>query len=314
MISVNFLFGKQELTVDSAVRWLGQEGFGRPYVLTHIQRSALPRFLASRSTTYGFLQRESFVSALQQFASPNGMFDRDDPRKSKRILFVGAIDGKAELQFLLDFHWRGNAVITSYEEMLDALETLPDRLPHAMQSRLRTRGHIDATKLGMAFPVERFDFVVWIGPTNDSSLANTAALVDAFVTSAASVLNQDGAVIVIQDMKNPTFRKILELEGANFYSAVQIEGRTQTQHSDAIVRLTGREDHMVAFFFGTDKRRIVDDEQSKSDKAKGIRVLGSILSAKDIPVPPHSDLAKAKPREKKYDLVNKIFEYAKSVG
>jgi hypothetical protein len=314
MISVNFLFGKQELTVDSAVRWLGQEGFGRPYVLTHSQRQALPGFLASRSTTYGFMQRESFLSALQQFASPKGAFDVDDPRKSKRILFVGAIDGKAELQFLLDFDWHGSAVITSYEKMLESLATLPDRMPHAMRSRLQTRGQIDATALGKAFPIERFDFVAWIGPTNDVNLAKTADLVDDFVTSAGTILNRNGAVIVIQDMKNPLFRKILELDGANFYSAVQIEGRTQTQHSDALVRLTGREDHMVAFYFGDDKRRVVADVQTKTDSTKGIAVLGAILSAKNIPLPPHSPLANAKPREKKYDLVNKIFEYAKSVG
>jgi len=313
MISVNFLFGKEELTVDSAVRWLGQEGFGSPHVLTYAQRNALPRFLASRDTTYGFLQRESFLSALQQFASPNGAFDQDDPRKSKRILFVGAIDGKAELQFLLDFHWRGSAVITSYDEMLDALQTLPDRLPHAMRSRLRTRGRIDATKLDVAFSTERFDFVVWIGPTNDNNLKDTAALVDAFVTSAGHVLNQNGAVIVIQDMKSPFFRMILDLDGANFYSAVQIEGRTQTQHSDRIVRLTGREDHMVAFFFGTDGRRIVDDAKSKNDKVKGVAILNSIMKT-PVPIDKKDPRIETTQKERKYDLVNKIFEYARSVG
>jgi hypothetical protein len=324
MIKIITAFGEEkELTVESAVRWLAQEGFGRPYALTMAQRNALPRFLASRDSIYGFLQRESFMAALQRFASANGVHDRDDPRRPKRILFVGGIDGKAELSFLRSIDWGGTAVITSYGPMSDALATLPDRLPHAMRARLQTRGQVDATNLRLAFPASNFDFVAWIGPTNDLERMKTANLVDLFVTSAGTVLNRDGAVIVIQDLKSPLFRDILNLPGANLYSDIQLMGRTQTESGDDdLVRLDGRVDHVVFFYFGEDGKRIVDPD-AEFQKTEGAKVVDSILKAKEIPVAQKKGMENANQtsrevrearKQRKYDLMDRIFSYAKRPG
>ena len=310
---------RKELTSPSAVRWLAQQGFGRPIELTVAQRKALPAFLESSNTTYGFLQRESFLAALQRFMTAGKTFDRDEVRRPKLILFVGGIDGKAELNFLRKIGWRGTAVITSYGPMSEELRRLPDRLPANMRARLRTQGHVDATRLKLAFTAETFDFAVWIGPTNDDNLRATADLVDLFVTSAGKLLNPGGAVIVIQDLKTPNFRKILELNGANFCTSVRIDGRTQTQHSEKMVRLEGREDHMVAFYFDDKGARIAINGE---DKAAGVKLLDMILGAKMIPVPDLDALKKGKiqaqekPDNKgqKNKLVGMIFEYANSMG
>lgn len=169
-------------------------------------------------------------------------------RQPHRILFVGAIDGGPELEFLTYLRWPSCvAYITSYQVRPPELEKLNEESYGS--ANILTLGRVDATNLVATFQGVRFDAIVWIGPTNDEKLSLTSNLVGAFVDSAAAVLAQGGVVFVVQDLKTPNFRPILKLPGAFFCCDLALSGRTQTQHSSKKKVMEGRSDQLVAFTF-----------------------------------------------------------------
>jgi hypothetical protein len=212
-----------------------------------------------------------------------------------RILFVGAIDGGPELKFLAPIDKEQGPCevhITSYQAASAELNNLAD-------ARTNIRGGVDATNLGKSFPDEKFDAVVWIGPTNDGNLAGTPDLVRDFVESAPAVLLPGGIVFVVQDLKTPNFRGILQIPGAYFCCAVSLEGRTQTQHSASKKVMTNRSDQLVAFTFQGGKT--CDLKNRKNDGF--VTLLTKIMAVK----------GKWQGRYTKKEIADRIFSYAENV-
>lgn len=169
-------------------------------------------------------------------------------RVRPRILFVGVIDGGPELNFIR--HMRLGACIAHFTTYGAASEGL--RRLHGtsyLSAEIVVEDNIDATALGMHYPVQRFETIVWIGPTDDRHLPNTALLVQQFVASAGTILNPRGVVFVVQDIKSPNFRGILAIPGAHFCCEINLAGRTKTQHSEKMKRMEDRLDQLIAFTF-----------------------------------------------------------------
>jgi len=213
-------------------------------------------------------------------------------RRRFRILFVGAIDGRPELEFLTVLRRTAcDVYITSYQAVCAELNRLARRGIHIS-------GDVDATNLLASFPMLRFDAIVWIGPTNDMHLSGTAQLVDQFVRSAVSVLVPGGVVFVIQDLKTPNFRGILELPGAFFCCSVSLTGRTQTQHSAARRVMANRSDQLVAFTFAGGQVFDLNNERNRCF----IALLTMIMTAKNW-----------KGRYTKKEIADLIFAYADNI-
>ena len=225
-----------------------------------------------------------------------------------RILFVGAIDGIPELDFIRHLRWlRCIAYITSYGDRSSELKSL-HRTTRG-RADIITEGGIDATDLLKAYPNTRFDAVVWIGPTNDDNLEETPQLVGLFVESAGKVLVQGGVVFVVQDLKTPNFRPILLLPGANFCCDLVLSGRKQTQRSSARRSLAGRSDQLIAFTFDGSEIRPLND----SGNAAFIDLLTRIMSVPSKEWAPEILGKQTKPCCTKKEIADLIFAYANSM-
>lgn len=131
--------------------------------------------------------------------------------------------------------------------------------------------NVDGTNLDGAFGEDGeqlFDAVVWIGPTNNENLAQTSETVGNFVESAGSVLQPGGAVVVVQNLGTPSFRPILQLEGAQLVGQAQLEGREMTHHNQQ--NLENRNDHVVQFNYDHSGNLIVGDQSAQNAAIDGI--------------------------------------------
>ncbi|MEJ8845030.1 hypothetical protein [Variovorax rhizosphaerae] len=168
---------------------------------------------------------------------------------SKKVLFVGAIDGKVELEFLTRMGIENCEVyLTSYLAGPE-LHTLAEK--YDGKHTLHVKEGVDGTKLETRFKTRRFDAIAWLGPTNDDDKGATAALVQSFTQSAARVLKPGGVVYVLQDLRTPNFRPIVKIPGAYFLCEVSLEGRTVTQSATSTSKkvMEGRKDHLFGFKF-----------------------------------------------------------------
>lgn len=226
----------------------------------------------------------------------------------KKVLFVGAIDGAVELEFLWEMGFEKCEVyVTSYlagpliKQLVEEYKG-----PH----RIIGSQNINATDLIAKFPKLRFDAVAWLGPTNDDDKGATAALVQSFVNSARQVLATNGVIYVLQDLKTPNFRKIVKIPGAYFLRQMSLEGRTQTQSSSSsgVKRLEGRTDQLFGFKTEGDSSQIKDLNNEGNDRFEDI--LSRIMSSK-------AELWK-KPGSRESSMLSKkqiadlIFEFASS--
>lgn len=271
MIRVRNAFGTMEtLTSTGAISWLSKKGYGGPYVLKDVEQAALREFLCSEDAIFGFLQRREFIDALDKFIMRNPQYKKMAQLRKRNFLFVGAIDGGAELDFLNYVVCPWCAEITSYKVMSSELsnKSTPDFI--------NVRGNVDAKALEKIYTPNSIDCVVWIGPTADGALPQTPKLVKNFIASAAKVLKPNGTVIVIQDHKTPNFRPMLQIPGAFFCGQISLKGRTQTQHSHVKKKMAGRKDQMIAFSF---QRGSLVLHQTKSDMF--VKILTMIMSSKE---------------------------------
>jgi hypothetical protein len=223
-----------------------------------------------------------------------------------RVLFVGAIDGKVELEFLTTIRSEATEVfITSYlggPELVKLVDTFSGG------PKLVAIEGVDATALSNTFGELKFNAIAWLGPTNDDNKGQTAALVGAFVRSAAQVLKPGGTVYVLQDLRTPNFRDIVKIPGAHFLCQVSLDNRTQTQSSSSTSKkvMAGRKDHLFAFHFD-DSAQIVDVNNEGNAKFEGI--LTTIMQS-------NSDMLKKVGTGNgcgaysKKEIADMIFEYA----
>ncbi|MEM9062933.1 MAG: hypothetical protein AAGD13_20915 [Pseudomonadota bacterium] len=224
----------------------------------------------------------------------------------KSVLFVGAIDGGVEMEFLTMLGDNAcDVYITSYLAGPD--------LPKATTGSETTHSiipieGIDGTNLASSFPEMRFDAIAGLGPTNDDDKGQTAALVQRFTQSAAEVLKPQGAVYVLQDLKTPNFRDIIKIPGAHFLCQVSLEGRTMTQTSTSTSKkvMKGRKDHLFEFLF--------DDSASPRDvnnegNAEFEQILTMIMSSKDDKLKKGS-YKDGKGAHSKKEIADIIFQYA----
>jgi hypothetical protein len=226
-------------------------------------------------------------------------------RQPRRLLFLGAIDGRPELDFIRflrpDIY---TAHITTYGDAADELQEL--HMTTFGSTLITVDEHVDATRLEDFYPPNSFDMVAWIGPTNDQHLDQTTQLVGAFVRSAGLVVTDGGLVCVVQDLKTPNFRDILGLPGAFFCGLITLPGRTQTQHSSKKKELSDRTDQLVAFTFRHGLVQNLNDIQNR----RFIQLLTDHIMKQP------AGLFKPDPRVKEHNILSKqqladrIFEFA----
>jgi hypothetical protein len=230
-------------------------------------------------------------------------------RPRPRVLFMGVIDGGPELNFIQ--HLRLPSCIahfTSYGPAPQSLLRLHGRT--YLSAEIVVEQNIDATQLLTHYPLQRFDAVVWIGPTNDETLSETPNLVQLFVTSAGRVLTPRGVVFVVQDIKTPNFRRILTLPGAYFCCEINLAGRTKTQHSEKINRMEGRADQLIAFTFADGEIVSIND----AGNTDFVNVLNMIMStaASRFNMPPQLKKYNTNFRTK-HQLASLIFDFANNM-
>ncbi len=223
-----------------------------------------------------------------------------------RVLFVGAIDGKVELEFLSRMGSDACEVyITSYLSGPE-LETLAEEYdgPH----NIIINENVDGTKLSEKYATLRFDAIAWLGPTNDDDKGQTAALVQKFVLSAAKVLKPGGTVYVLQDLRTPNFRNIVKIPGAYFLCEVSLENRTQTQTSTSNSKkvMEGRKDHLFGFKFDESALPL---NINNAGNAQFEEVLTMIMSSRSDMLK-KGDYKKGYGAQSKKEIADLIFEYA----
>jgi hypothetical protein len=226
---------------------------------------------------------------------------------SKQVLFVGAIDGKVELEFLTHMDFQDCEVyLTSYLAGPD-LKTLARE--YKGKHKLHVEENVDGTKLGNRFQKDlRFDAIAWLGPTNDGDKGQTAALVQSFTQSAASVLKPGGVVYVLQDLRTPNFRPIVKIPGAHFLCEVSLEGRTVTQSATSTSKkvMEGRKDHLFAFEFD-ESAQPKDINNAGNAKFEGI--LSMLMSSKSEMLKKGS-YKDGQGADSKKEIADLIFEFA----
>lgn len=225
-----------------------------------------------------------------------------------RVLFVGAIDGKVELEFLTTIRSEATEVfITSY---LAGPELVKLANEFDGGQKVVAVEKVDATQLAKTFGDLKFDAIAWLGPTNDGDKSQTAWLVGAFVRSAAQVLKPGGTVYVLQDLRTPNFRDIVKIPGAHFLCQVSLDNRTQTQSASSSSKkvMAGRKDHLFAFHFD-DSAQSLDVNNAGNAQFEGI--LTTIMQS-------NSDMLKKTGTGNgcgaysKKEIADMIFEYASS--
>ncbi|MGJ0429340.1 hypothetical protein [Methylobacter sp.] len=225
---------------------------------------------------------------------------------SKRVLFVGAIDGKVELEFLtrMGAH-KCDVYITSY---LAGPELVKLAKEYKGEHKISAFENVDATALSGKFQGLRFDAIAWLGPTNDDDKKNTAWLVDKFIHSAAQVLVQGGTIYVLQDLRTPNFRDIVKIPGAYFLCEVSLENRTQTQTATSTTKkiMSGRKDHLVGFKFDESAQPL---NLNNEGNAQFEAILTMIMSSKSEMLQKGS-WKEGKGALNKKEISDLIFEYA----
>lgn len=224
----------------------------------------------------------------------------------KRVLFVGAIDGKVELEFLTRMGAdQCEVYITSY---LAGPELVRLAEKYEGKHEIMALENVDATALKARFEGPTFDAVAWLGPTNDDDKSQTAALVHKFVLSAAQVLKPGGTVYVLQDLRTPNFRGIVKIPGAYFLCEVSLDNRTQTQGDPSQKKkvMKGRKDHVFGFRFDDSAEpRDVNNEGNAQFES----ILTMIMSSKDDRLKKGS-YEEGKGAHSKKEIADLIFEYA----
>jgi SAM-dependent methyltransferase len=246
------------------------------------------------------------IAQLEKRAIEKGFIKTATPTTPERVLFVGAIDGKVELEFLARMTaGECEVYITSYLKSQD-LQNLAKKYAankDTIKHTIKVAENVDATKLSETYPKMKFDKIAWLGPTNDDDKKQTAALVQRFVSSAAQVLKPSGVVYVLQDLRTPNFRGIVKIPGAYFLCEVSLENRTQTQTAASSSKkvMEGRKDHLFGFQFDESAQpKDVNNENNRNFE----EILTKIMSSPANQWQPG--------RHTKKQIADLIFEYANS--
>jgi hypothetical protein len=134
--------------------------------------------------------------------------------------------------------------------------------------------------------------------------------VQQFVNSAGQVLSPRGVVFVVQDLKTPNFRRILALPGAFFCCELNLGGRTKTQHSEKVKKLTGRSDQLIAFTFADGVIVPIND----SGNQRFLEMLNMIMSTSASLFKVPDNLKKYNDNfRSKHQLASLIFDFANNM-
>jgi hypothetical protein len=221
-----------------------------------------------------------------------------------KVLFLGVMNGVPEKDFvkkIIEGHFHRQ--YSAQEILLTSYQEAPAEFALLNKSDYSTREYVNATALhtDARFKNQAFDFIVWIGPTNDDDLSETSSLVEAFFQSARKVLSANGFVAVVQSLDTPNFRGIISINAPlQYLGRISLEERTQTKGKS----LVGRKDDV---FISPSDQALVSRPNTFSIITQGDYLLGTLNS---ICSAPKAYFPKGSFFEDKMKLVDFIFQMA----